>query len=161
MLIWHQFCTFRPHTLKWRHNERNSVSNHQRLDCLLNCLFRPRSKKTSNLSVTGLCAGNSPVTGEFPTQKDSNAEIVSIWWRHYVYSPWNVLQMFMVFLGWILFSGLTGCIILASGEATFAKIVKSNCCFYTRCVFVYARFYAFANVSLWNPTSRKLCFFRN
>ena len=36
------------------------------------------SKKTSKLRVTGLCAGNSPVTGEFPAQKASNAENVSI-----------------------------------------------------------------------------------
>ena len=35
-------------------------------------------------SVTGLCVGNSPVTGEFPAQMASNAENVSIWWRHYV-----------------------------------------------------------------------------
>ena len=41
-------------------------------------------KKTSKLRVTGLCAGNSPATGEFPTQKASNAENVSIWWRHHV-----------------------------------------------------------------------------
>ena len=27
--------------------------------------------------------GNSPVTGEFPVQMDSNAENVSIWWRHH------------------------------------------------------------------------------
>ena len=39
-------------------------------------------KKTSTLRATGLCAGNSPVTGEFPEQKASNAENVSIWWRH-------------------------------------------------------------------------------
>ena len=37
---------------------------------------------TSKLRDTGLCAGNSPVTGEFPAQMTSNAEIVSIWWRH-------------------------------------------------------------------------------
>ena len=30
------------------------------------------------LRVTGLCAWNSPVTSEFPAQKDSNAEIISI-----------------------------------------------------------------------------------
>ena len=42
---------------------------------------RRRSKKTSKLRVTGLCAGNSPVTGEFPTQMASNAENVPIWWR--------------------------------------------------------------------------------
>ena len=42
-------------------------------------------------SVTGLCAGNSPVTGEFPAQRASNAENVSIWWRHYVCE--NTLKM--------------------------------------------------------------------
>ena len=60
------------------------VSNHGGLHCLLNCWFRCRSKKTSKLHVTGLYAGDSPVTGEFPAQKASNMENVSIWWRHYV-----------------------------------------------------------------------------
>ena len=40
---------------------------------------RRRSKKTSKLHVTGLCAGNSPVTGDFPAQRASNAENVSVW----------------------------------------------------------------------------------
>ena len=35
-------------------------------NCLLNRLFRHRSKKTSKLPVTGLCDGKSLVTGEFP-----------------------------------------------------------------------------------------------
>ena len=52
-------------------------------DCLLNRLLRCRSKKTSKLHVTGLCAGNSPVTGEIHAQRASNAENVSIWWRHH------------------------------------------------------------------------------
>ena len=69
---------------QWRHNERDGVSNHQPHDCLLNCLFRLRWKKTSKLRVTGLCAGNSPVTDEFPAQRASNAKNVSIWWRHHV-----------------------------------------------------------------------------
>ena len=47
-------------TLQWRHNGRDSVSNHQPQDCLLSRLFRRRSKKTSKLHVIGLCAGNSP-----------------------------------------------------------------------------------------------------
>ena len=68
--------------LQWRHNGRDSVSNHQPHDCLLNRLFRRRSKKTSKLRVTGLCEGNSPGTGEFPAQMASNAENVSTWWRH-------------------------------------------------------------------------------
>ena len=71
-------------SLRWRHNGRDGVSNHQPHDCLLNRLFRRRSKKTSKLRVTGLCAGNSPVTGEFPALRASNAGNVSIWWRHHV-----------------------------------------------------------------------------
>ena len=62
-----------------------SQSNHQHHDCSLNRLFRRRSKKTSKLRVIGLCAGNSPITGEFPAQNASNAENVSIWWRHHVH----------------------------------------------------------------------------
>ena len=69
-------------TLQWRHNERDRVSNHQPHDCLFNCLFRRSSKKTSKLRVTGLCAGKSSGTGEFPAQSISNEENVSIWWRH-------------------------------------------------------------------------------
>ena len=69
--------------LRWRHNGHDGVSNHQPHHCLLNRLFGCRSKKTSKLRVTGLCAGNSPGTGEFPAQMASNAENVSIWWRHH------------------------------------------------------------------------------
>ena len=69
--------------LQWRHNECDSVSNHQPSDCLPNRVFWRRSKKTSKLRVSGLCAGNSPVTGEFPTQMGSNAENVLISWRHH------------------------------------------------------------------------------
>ena len=66
--------------LRWRHNERDSVSNYQPHDCLLNRLFRRRSKKSSKLRFTGLCVENSPGTGEFPAQMASNAENVSIWY---------------------------------------------------------------------------------
>ena len=67
---------------QWRHNKRDGLSNHQRLDCLLNRLFRRRSKKTSKLCVTGICEGNSSVTGEFASQSASNAENVFISWGH-------------------------------------------------------------------------------
>ena len=70
--------TNRLGSLRWRHNGRVGVSDHQPHDFLLNCSFRRRSKKRSKLHVTGLCAGNSPVTGEFPAQKASDAECVSI-----------------------------------------------------------------------------------
>ena len=46
--------------LHWRHNDYDGVSNHQPHGCLLNRLFRRRSKETSKLRVTGLCPGTSP-----------------------------------------------------------------------------------------------------
>ena len=69
-------------SLQWRHNDRAIVSNHRRPDCLLDCLFGRRSKKTSKLCVTGLCEGNSPVIGEFPAQGSGKAEMfppLGIW----------------------------------------------------------------------------------
>ena len=73
-------------SLQWRHDERDSVSNYRRFDRLLRRLFRHRSKKTSQLRVTGLCEGNSPVTPDgFPSHRVSNAEKVSIWLRHHVW----------------------------------------------------------------------------
>ena len=38
----------------------------------------------TKLRVTGLCAGNSPMTGEFPAQMASYAENVPILSRHHV-----------------------------------------------------------------------------
>ena len=73
----------KPKTSQWRQDERDCVSNHRRLACLLSCLLMRRSKKISKLCVTGLCEGNSRVTGEFLAQRASNADNVSIWWRHY------------------------------------------------------------------------------
>ena len=63
--------------------------------------------KTSKLRVTGLCAGNSPETGEFPAQMASNAENVSIWWRHHVYtwpSTSDVILQGHLLLPWINFN---------------------------------------------------------
>ena len=70
-------------TLQCRNYGCDSVSNHQPQDCLLNRLFRRRSKKTSKLRVIGLSMGNSPGTDEFPAQTASYAENFSIWWRHH------------------------------------------------------------------------------
>ena len=52
-------------SLLWRHNGLDDVSNHRRIYCLLNRLFRRRSKRTPKL----------------PAQRASNAENVTIWWR--------------------------------------------------------------------------------
>ena len=75
-----EICSQKP--LQWRHNGRDGVSNPQPFGCLLNRLFRRKLKKASMLRVTGLCEGNSSVIGEFPAQRASNTENVSIWWRH-------------------------------------------------------------------------------
>ena len=59
----------KSNSLRWRHNDHAGVSNHQPHGCLLNRLFRRKSKKTSKPRVTGLCAGNSSGTVEFPAQR--------------------------------------------------------------------------------------------
>ena len=68
-------------SLQWHHNGRDGVSNHQPHGCLLNLVFRRRSKKTWKFRVTSLCAGNS-----FSAQMASNAGNVSIWWLHHGFS---------------------------------------------------------------------------
>ena len=56
--------------LQWRHNGPDGVSNHQRLDCLLNRLFRRKSIKTSLLRLLAFVRGiyrlpvNSPHKGQ-------------------------------------------------------------------------------------------------
>ena len=82
-------------TLQWSYNGHNGVSNHQPHDCLLNRLFRRRSKKTLKLRVTGLCEGKSSVTGEFPAPRASNAENVSIWWRHHEFFSSDEWERYM------------------------------------------------------------------
>ena len=95
-----------PPTLQWRHIERDGVRDHQPHDCLLNRLFRRRSKKTPKPRVTGLCAGNSPVTGEFPTQRTRNAENVSIWWRHHESWRQNANDWIWAFYPAVLLGGI-------------------------------------------------------
>ena len=61
-------------SLQWRHNGLKSKTSR---------LYRHRSKKISKLLVTCFCEGKSSGTGGFPAQKASNAENVSIGWRHH------------------------------------------------------------------------------
>ena len=44
------------------------------------CSGADRRKQQSSASL--VFERNSPVTGEFPAQRESNAAIVPIWWRH-------------------------------------------------------------------------------
>ena len=72
-------------TLRWRHNDHYSVSNHQPHGCLLNRLFRRRWKKTSKLCVTGLCVGklpgpvNSPHKGPVMRKKFLFDDVIMRW----------------------------------------------------------------------------------
>ena len=40
-------------------------------------------RKHQSSSSLAFVMGNSPATGEFPSQRASNAENISIWWRHH------------------------------------------------------------------------------
>ena len=45
------YMAWQLHTLQRRQSRRDCISKHRRLDCLLNRLFRRRSKKTSKLAI--------------------------------------------------------------------------------------------------------------
>ena len=111
-------CVYRA--LQWRHNGRNSVSNHQPHDCFLNRLFRRRSKKTSKLRVTSLCAHKWPVmrkkslhlmtsswksrSGHLYIQKGtgkfrllyslSNHRTQHILWNMHIYKSYNKMKIY-------------------------------------------------------------------
>ena len=52
--------------------------------------------KTSKLQITGLCERNSLVPGEFPAKMASNAENVSIWWRHHELEFGGVIELLLL-----------------------------------------------------------------
>ena len=79
--------------MQWRHHEwwlfhygddmKNIVASRITANYLFNRLFRIISKKTSKPALLVRCEWNPPVTGGFPSQRVSNAESVSMLWRHY------------------------------------------------------------------------------
>ena len=64
-------------SLQWRHNERDGVSNHQPRHCFTQPFIQAKIKENFKVSR------HWPLFGEFPAQMVSNAENVSIWWRHH------------------------------------------------------------------------------
>ena len=74
-------------TLHWRHNDHDSVSNHQSHDCLLNRLFRRRSKKAPKLRATGLCAGNSPGPVNSPHKGPVTRKMFHLMTSSWIYFP--------------------------------------------------------------------------
>ena len=81
-------------TLQWRHNDHDGISNHQPHGCLLNRLQTQINENIKAPRHWPLC-GEFTGTGEFPAQRASYGENVSIWWRHHVLPqvnllPWNL-----------------------------------------------------------------------
>ena len=75
------------------HNEHYSVSNYWRLDCLINRLFRRRSKQTSKLRVTGRWPVDSPHKGPV-TRKMFPSDDVNMWCRNRMCNgpgTWNII----------------------------------------------------------------------
>ena len=70
--------------ITWRHDDHDGVSNHQPLGCLLNLLFRRKIKENIKAQRPWPLCGEFTGAGEFPAQKASYAENVSIWWRRHV-----------------------------------------------------------------------------
>ena len=115
-------------TFQWQHNERDGISNHRRLDCLLNRLFRNGSKKTSKLRVTGLCERNLPVAGGFPSQRANNAENVPISWRHHEIGHHDNYGLCMISILWL--TGWSFCkrSDIFSTVVIYHAMLSSPCC---------------------------------
>ena len=98
-------------SLQWRHNDHDSVSNHQPHGCLLNRLFRRKSKKTSKLRVTGLCVGKSPGPVNYPhkgpvTRKMFPFDDVIMFWLGFdLYGLFTCATVVVWTLGDMLYSG--------------------------------------------------------
>ena len=71
-----------PNALHWRHNDHDGVSNHQPHGCLQS-FIRAQIKENIKAPRHWPLCGEITGTDEFPAQRASNAENVSIWWRHH------------------------------------------------------------------------------
>ena len=73
---------------------RAMASQINSLTIVYSTVYSGADQRTSKLCVAGLCVGNSSVAGEFPAQMASNAENVSIWWRHHARSLGRIDKSF-------------------------------------------------------------------
>ena len=99
-----------------------------------------RSKKTSKLRVTGLCVVNSPVTGEFTTQRTSNAENVSIWWRHHEsllpllqWHPWSTFANYPLHFPYHISTTINGTDVTFENFRNVLPIPANSCLIYAGC----------------------------
>ena len=66
--------------LQWCHNERNWVSNHRGVSIVCSIVGSGEDLRKHQSSASLAIVGG---ISEFPTQKASSVENVSIWWRHH------------------------------------------------------------------------------
>ena len=69
--------------LQWRHNERDGVSNHLGIDCLLNCILGADQRKHQSPPSLAFMREIHRWPVDSPSQRTSNAKNVSIWWHHH------------------------------------------------------------------------------
>ena len=91
---------YRSNSLKWRHSERDGVSNHQHHDCLSNGLFRRKSKKTSAalVFVWGIHRWpvNSPHKGPVTRKMFPYDDVIMLWIRMTSQTLWQSSYQKMV-----------------------------------------------------------------
>ena len=89
VIVWHRSILFTPFSvtcrafmaLRRRHNGRDSVSKHQPHDCFLTNYSDADQRNHQSSASLAFVRGIHRV----PAQMASNAENVSIWWRHHGY----------------------------------------------------------------------------
>ena len=102
LLTWCVYCDYLIHLICLSHYKDVIMSALASQITSLTTVYstvysRRRSQKTSKLCVAGLCAGNSPVTGEFPAQRVSNAENVSHWFSSNSCTCYHAPSLFQIY----------------------------------------------------------------
>ena len=71
------------YALQWRHDKCDRVSNRRRLHCLLNCWSGADQRKHRSSASLAFVREIHRLQVGSPHKKASNAENISIWWRHH------------------------------------------------------------------------------
>ena len=89
---------------------------------------RKQQSRASKLRVTGLCEGNPPVTGGFPSQRASNAENVFIWWRHrdILVHKRNIAHATTAMLLWNVQNVVIGSLKLSNYQSAYSRSTLLN-----------------------------------
>ena len=83
-------------TSQWRHNERDRVASQiTSLTIVYSTVYSgvDQRKHQRSALLAFVRRIHASVTGEFPAQKASNAENISIWWRHHIYDLANLTNV--------------------------------------------------------------------